>query len=75
MALARLGRTDEARSALTAAVARMDAELPKPDSSDVGPAFGDWVLCQAARREAEALIFDIRRSAARGKVGETKPSR
>lgn len=56
MAYHKLGRRDEARRTLDEAIRIMDTQLPKETDGDIGEVLVDWVFCQVARREAEALI-------------------
>jgi tetratricopeptide (TPR) repeat protein len=57
MAYSRLGREQQGRAALDHAVGILDRELPRPGEGDLHSSkFFDWILCQFARREAEALI-------------------
>jgi eukaryotic-like serine/threonine-protein kinase len=56
MAYQQLGRGDEARRTLDEAVQILDTQLPKEADGDIGEILLDWVFCQVARREAEALI-------------------
>jgi hypothetical protein len=55
LAQQRLGREEAARESLAGAVRRMDQAWPQGERAEIADWRG-WVHCQAARREAEALI-------------------
>ena len=57
MAHWRQGQHSEAQSMLKESLDRLDRELPKAGAEDLGK-YGveDWLICQTARRQAEALI-------------------
>ena len=51
-----LGKRDEAQRALIQALAIRDAHEPKPESSDLGAPWTDWLIVHALMREARTLI-------------------
>ena len=51
-----LGKKDEAHRALTQALAIQQAHEPKPESSDLGTRWNDWLIVHALMRETHALI-------------------
>ena len=56
MAHAKLGRPEEARTALAKGVGIADRDLPKRDSGDLGDEWNDWVIAHQLMREARALL-------------------
>ena len=54
IALHRAGRAAESAPVLAAATAEYE-QLPRVEDGDVGLEVDDWLICQIARREAEAL--------------------
>jgi hypothetical protein len=52
------GNEAESAAALAAAAAEYE-KLPRLGDGDVGPDVDDWLLCQIARREAEALVGPV----------------
>ncbi len=51
-----LGNTSRARAILAETITRMDKDQPRPEIDDLGYYYHDWLICQIALREAQALI-------------------
>jgi hypothetical protein len=57
MARARLGQVDGARAVLSRATEIIEKRIPAEDNQSYWPE--DWLICQVARREADALILGV----------------
>jgi serine/threonine protein kinase/tetratricopeptide (TPR) repeat protein len=60
MANQRLGHINETEAALTKASEIADTKLPKLETGDIGPAWGDWLIGHSLLSEASELIQPVR---------------
>ena len=56
LAHCQLEQWDEARECLSVADQLVEQEFPKPEDSDLGRGWHNWLRCHILHREAEALI-------------------
>ena len=70
IALYHTGHLQEAQDALRRGVQRSETIMLKPGEGSIGPDPATWLICQIARREAEALVHGAGYETPAGHSGE-----